>query len=163
MCRCLRALSYIYCADCWSCRPPELHLSVKPQMIKVNVVLEWIESTASEFHRRAVCVFLSIRHVLDAYLIVCGLISSDFPLSNRVLSRHVKQPGECPNNVVSSVKNKKPNNHLQVIFVEHVGRIALPAGRDEKLKKLVDSIKRAPLSTSLSGPELAFQLTPAEC
>lgn len=51
------ALLYIYCADCWSCRPPELHLSVKPQMIKVNVVLEWIESTASEFHRRAVCVF----------------------------------------------------------------------------------------------------------
>ena len=161
--------SPVYCADCWSCRPPELDLSVKPQMIKVNVELEWIERTASEFHRRASCFF---------YLYVTSwmLISSYVALSlqifcNLILSCLIMltNPVNVPTMCLSSVKNKKPNNHLQVIFVKHVGRIALPAGRDEveskreKLKKLLDHIKRAALSTSLSGPELAFQLTPAEC
>lgn len=74
--------SPIYCADCWSCRPPELDLSVKPQMIKVNVVLDWIESTVPV----ARCVFfLSVRHItwmiISSYVILshqifCSLILS---------------------------------------------------------------------------------------
>ena len=33
---CVRVSSAVHCADCWSCHPPKLNLSVKPQMIEAQ-------------------------------------------------------------------------------------------------------------------------------